>query len=105
MLARMSFLTEVSGPASDAISPRWIFDKIEEWSKRAPQQVAFVLDRQDKIEEYRYGDVLEQAGRIAAELAARGIGRGDRAGILMENVPQWVFALITAMRLGAVAVP
>ena len=106
MLARMSFPAEVSGsPVIDIPPSRWIFEQLEGWVKRSPERVAFVLDHQEKTEEYRYADVLKQAGRIAAGLAERGIGHGDRAGILMENIPQWVFALLGTMRIGAVTVP
>jgi len=100
------FLNEISGPGiQDALSPRWIFDQIEEWARRSPDRVAFVIDGQDRIEEYTYSDVLKRSAEIAGRLAAAGIGGGDRVGILMENVPHWVFALLGAMHVGAVTVP
>ena len=102
----MGFLTEVSGPpVTDTPSARWIFERIEEWAARSPDRLAFAVDHQDKVEEYRYGEVLKHADAIAGELAARGIKPGDRIGILMENVPQWVLVLLGAMRTGAVTVP
>lgn len=102
----MAFLTEISGPGIlGAPSPRWIFDQIEEWAHRSPDRVAFIIDHQDKVEEYRYADVLECAGKIGEALVANGVQRGDRVGILMENVPQWVFVLLGAMRIGAITVP
>ena len=42
---------------------------------------------------------------IAAWLQEKGIQHGDRIGILMENIPQWVFVLLGAMRIGAITVP
>ena len=102
----MTFHTETAGPAlTDAPSPGWIFDRIEEWAQRSPDQIAFTIDHKDKVEEYRYADVLERAQQISAALIAKGIRCGDQVGILMENVPQWVFALLGAMRIGAVTVP
>jgi long-chain acyl-CoA synthetase len=101
----MSFLTEVSGPPADTLPPEWIFDEIEAWAKRVPDRIAFVLDANNRIEEYRYPDVLERAAGIAAELDAKGIRHGDRIGILMENTPQWAFVLLGAMEIGAVTVP
>src|SRR5262249_14445985 len=80
-------------------------DEIEAWAKRVPDRVAFVLDANGPIEEYRYPDVLERAAAIAAELEAKGIRHGDRIGILMENTPHWVFVLLGAMWIGAVTVP
>src|SRR5688500_3668595 len=106
MLARMSFLTEVSGPPiTDTPPPRWIFDRIEEWSRRFPERFAFTIDHQDKVEEYRFAEVLQYADSVAAVLQKNGIKPGDRVGILMENIPQWVFVLLGAMRAGAITVP
>ena len=101
----MTFRTEVAGPASEALAPDWIFDQIQEWARRSPDRVAFVIDQKDKVEEYRYADVLDRADEFASALISKGIQLGDHIGILMENVPQWVFALLGAMRIGAVTVP
>src|SRR5438552_529058 len=102
----MGFLTEVSGPPiTDTLPAHWIFSRIEEWSKRTPNQLAFAADHENRVEEYRYGEVLGQVNAIAAGLEARGVQRGDRVGILMENIPQWVFVFLGAMRIGAITVP
>ncbi len=42
------------------------------------------------------------AGRLACALRDRGIGRGDRIGILADNCPEWVLLDLAALRLGAV---
>jgi len=102
----MGFLSEFSGPPiTDVLPAHWIFDRIEDWAKRLPNQFAFVADHQDRVDEYRYPEVLSQANAIAAELGRLGIKRGDRVGILMENIPQWVFVLLGSMKVGAVTVP
>jgi len=99
-------LTEVAGPPiAEEISERWIFDRIEKWAAERPDKIAFAVDHADRVEEHRYPDVLHDAGRIAAALQAHGVHRGDRVGIVMENIPQWVFVLLGSMQLGAVAVP
>jgi long-chain acyl-CoA synthetase len=102
----MQFLTEVSGPpVGEALPASWIFDRIEEWADRFPDRFAFALDDQTSVRQFRYRDVLDEAGGIAAGLAARGMRPGDRIGILMENIPEWVFAFLGAMRFGATTVP
>jgi long-chain acyl-CoA synthetase len=102
----MAFLTEVSGPpATEIPAPLWIFEQIAEWAKRTPDRPAFIFDHQDRTEEYRYSEVLDRADEVTSELAARGIRRGDRIGIVMENTPQWVFVLLGAMRTGVITVP
>jgi long-chain acyl-CoA synthetase len=82
-----------------------MFDQIEDWARREPGRHAFILDHADRVEEYTYAEVVQNAAKIAAGLEKAGICRGDRVGILMENVPQWVFALLGILRMGAVAVP
>jgi long-chain acyl-CoA synthetase len=105
-MSAMNVLTEISGPPADpAVAGRWIFDRIAEWAKREPSRCAFVLDKTDHLDEYTYADVLRLTDLVAAALHARNIRRGDRVGILMENVPQWVFALLGILRIGAIVVP
>jgi long-chain acyl-CoA synthetase len=43
--------------------------------------------------------------RAANGLAARGIGHGDRVGILLPNIPQFVIAYYAVQRVGGVVVP
>src|SRR6266581_7503231 len=106
MLARMGFLTEISGPPVTADLPaRWVFDRLEEWAARFPNQLAFAVDRRDGVEEHRYADVLDHVNAFVMDFQHHGIQRGDKVGILMENIPQWVFVLLGAMRMGAVTVP
>lgn len=47
----------------------------------------------------------ELCAAVAGGLAARGIGRGDRVGILGENSARWLATFFGVLRLGAVAVP
>ncbi|MFN0162676.1 MAG: class I adenylate-forming enzyme family protein [Burkholderiales bacterium] len=54
---------------------------------------------------WSWRELDEVAGRVAAGLAARGIGAGDRIAILIGNRPEFVFTFYAAMRLGAIAVP
>jgi fatty-acyl-CoA synthase len=51
-----------------------------------------------------YADIEQQSGRIAVGLAAMGVGRGDRIGLLMANYPITVSLLFGIWRAGAIAV-
>ncbi|WP_372786643.1 class I adenylate-forming enzyme family protein [Phenylobacterium sp.] len=42
---------------------------------------------------------------LAAELAAQGVGKGDRVAVIMRNLPEWVVAFYAAASLGAVVTP
>lgn len=46
--------------------------------------------------------LYELAGRLAARLAADGIRRGDRIGVVAANSLEWVLLDLAALRLGAV---
>ena len=41
---------------------------------------------------------------LAVALAARGIGRGDRVAVYLQNVPQFVVAMLAAWKCGAIMV-
>lgn len=52
-----------------------------------------------------YGEVIAQAARAAAMLAARGVRAGDRVGVMSQNHPSTVLLFYALARLGAVMVP
>ncbi len=52
-----------------------------------------------------YAGFRAQAAAVAAALAARGIGPGDRVAIWMKNAPEYLVALYGIWMAGAVAVP
>ena len=53
----------------------------------------------------RYADLDANGSRIAAALASRGLGPGDRFAVMMGNHPEFVEAAVAASLLGAVFVP
>jgi long-chain acyl-CoA synthetase len=50
-------------------------------------------------------ELLERVERLAAALAARGIGPGDRVALLSENRPEWVTADFAVLGVGGIDVP
>jgi long-chain acyl-CoA synthetase len=51
-----------------------------------------------------YRDIKGQVDRLAAALAGRGIGKGDRVGIMLPNCPQYLISFFAIVRLGAIVV-
>jgi long-chain acyl-CoA synthetase len=51
-----------------------------------------------------FGDVKDQADRLATALARRGIAKGDRVGIMLPNCPPYVIGVFAVLRLGAIVV-
>jgi fatty-acyl-CoA synthase len=52
-----------------------------------------------------YRQLLARATAVAHELAARGVGRGDRVAYAGRNHPAFVYTMLGAHLLGAVSVP
>jgi fatty-acyl-CoA synthase len=80
---------------------RTLFELLCEQAERFAERVAVICGERRAT----YRDLADGAGRIAAALGARGIGRGDRVGILVNNRLEWLEACFAATALGAVAVP
>jgi acetyl-CoA synthetase len=54
---------------------------------------------------YTYWDIQQAANRLSNALAALGVKRGDRVGILLPQRPETVVANIACYQMGAVAMP
>jgi long-chain acyl-CoA synthetase len=52
-----------------------------------------------------YAEALDMVGRVAAKLAALGVGRGDRVVVTGKNGPEWAVAWLAALHAGATVVP
>lgn len=51
-----------------------------------------------------YSELHDEVKKLAAALAALGVGRGDRVGLILPNSPQFVIGYFAALRIGAIAV-
>lgn len=49
-----------------------------------------------------YGDVSAAAARLAAELIATGIGRGERVALAMRNSAEWMVGFVAVVSCGAI---
>lgn len=68
---------------------------------RAPDRTALAYF--DGRLSYRETDQLSDS--VAGHLAARGLERGDRVAIILQNSPHFVLALLGAWKAGAIVVP
>jgi len=75
-----------------------LFRYITEWAKRDPGRPAIIYYGRT----WTYAEYDEMSDRFAALLAERGVQKGDRVGICMQNCPQYMFAFYGIMKLGAV---
>jgi long-chain acyl-CoA synthetase len=68
---------------------------------RAPEAVAVRLGELALT----YAELEQRAARLAALLERRGLGAGDRVGVMLPNVPEFPIAYYGVLRAGGVVVP
>ncbi|MFC5815526.1 AMP-binding protein [Nonomuraea harbinensis] len=52
-----------------------------------------------------FAEADAESDRLAGALAAKGVRRGDRVAIMMENVPGWPLSWLAVLKAGAITVP
>jgi len=79
--------------------------KLREAAEDGPRKVAVVYRDREERREIPYGDLLESSLGVASWLQARGVARGDRVALILENRPEWPMCYFGILFSGAVAVP
>lgn len=51
-----------------------------------------------------YADIDRFSERLAGRLAQKGVGRGDRVAVILQNVPQFVIVSVAIWKVGAIVV-
>jgi len=95
--------------------PRWFpggrlnwVDTVLAWGERAETrtQAAVVAEREDgRITTVDYAELSLRVRRFATALRERGVARGDRVGLLIENGLEATVSLLAIAAMGAIAVP
>ena len=78
------------------------------WAEIAPGRPCLVHFDPEAVETFRiltYGELRERSAALAADMARRGVGRGDRVALLLPQGHDAAVAHMAIYRLGAVAVP
>ncbi|MEY3447418.1 MAG: hypothetical protein RIR45_2173 [Pseudomonadota bacterium] len=78
-----------------------LWDNLETSARRYPDKAALVFFGQV----FSYTQVMQQAEHLAACLHAKGVHKGDRVVLNMQNCPQLVIAHFAILRANAVVVP
>src|SRR5690606_30831583 len=87
----------VSYRAGEKPMHEYLFDNAAE----APQQTAYIFYGH----ELSWAEVADAVRRLAAFLQQRGIVKGDRIGIYLQNCPQYIIAHYAIQMIGGVITP
>ncbi len=79
--------------------PLWDF--LETSARRYPRKPAIIYYG-NRI---TYQELKREAEQVAAGLAAKGVGKGDRVALYMQNAPQFIIAFYGILRANAMVVP
>jgi long-chain acyl-CoA synthetase len=78
-----------------------IFDSLERANNQYPNKEAVIFKGQSTS----YRELYDQACRLSAALSKRfNLKRGDRAALLLPNIPEFIIAYYAIQRLGGIAV-
>lgn len=56
-------------------------------------------------ESYTYSQFYDKMNQFSARLNQLEIGKGDRVGIMLPNIPEWIIAYYSILNIGAVVIP
>lgn len=76
-------------------------DIFRHWGRWQPSALAIRFGERD----FSWRQLDRGTDALAAGLSERGLGEGDRIGILLGNCPEYIETAIAAWKLGAVVVP
>jgi bile acid-coenzyme A ligase len=80
--------------------------RVRELAEERPAETAYVHLAMDGSESsVTWVELHQRSSQVAAALAARGVGFGDRVGLGIRNSPGFVFSVLATWKLGAVPVP
>ena len=71
-------------------------------SRRLDKDVFYCPSRETKYSSQDILSIVSEVGRI---LKSKGIAKGDRVLIYLNNSPEYLFSLFAIWRIGAVAIP
>lgn len=104
-LANPSFLHQAVWPArlpySLPVPETTLWFNLEVTAQRYPSKAAYFFFGRA----FSFQDIKNQAEKIAGWLQSKGVKKGDRVALFMQNCPQFIIAFYGAMRADAVIVP
>jgi acyl-coenzyme A synthetase/AMP-(fatty) acid ligase len=80
-------------------------DVVERLAAQRPNDEALRAISAGERRSFTFAEVAEAGALAAASLSGRGVRNGDVVMTIMGTRPEWVFTLLGAWRLGAVALP
>src|SRR4029077_5942482 len=79
------------------------YDRFRECAERWPEHIALEIQRRDRLESYRYREVMKMAESVGRWLLENGFQPGARIAIFADNHPRWVTVYLGIIAAGCTA--
>lgn len=85
----------------------FVLDVLEARARSRPDELALLSlgGAGEVVGEHTYEDLAVASRRVGNALLAQGIAAGDRVFVMLPRIPEWYFAVLGAIRIGAVPMP
>jgi acetyl-CoA synthetase/medium-chain acyl-CoA synthetase len=82
-------------------------DVVEKWASSRPDALArwWIDETESAQRRFTFREIADAGIRAANFFASQGIARGDRVIVILPRVPEWWFAVLGLIRMGAVPIP
>ncbi|MEW6261988.1 MAG: acyl-CoA synthetase [Thermodesulfobacteriota bacterium] len=80
-------------------------DVCDKWAGQRYRLALIYENEKGRTDKYTFWELKRLSNRLANGLAAHGLGRGDRVGILLPQSPETALAHVAVYKIGAIAVP
>ncbi len=80
-------------------------DVCDKWANSRKRLALIYVGQDEKEQRYSFQDIKIWSNRLANALAAHGVEKGDRIGILLPQCPETLISHIATYKLGCIALP
>ncbi len=80
-------------------------DVVDRWARERDGLALIWANEAGDERTFRYSDIARLTDRFANVLRAHGIGKGDRVVVMLPRIPEWMIAIVGALKVGAVPIP
>lgn len=107
MLKREENYAEVYGSFSWTMPDNFNIgtDVSDRWADGTNRPAIITEDMAERVRTYSFDDLSRLSNQLANALVAKGIKRGDRVGVIMDQSVETALSHIAILKIGAIAVP
>lgn len=81
------------------------FDVVDRWAADPAKEALVWADDHGNDARYTFADIQANSNKFANFMESLGVGKGDRVILMMHRIPDWHWAVVGLIKLGAVPIP